>query len=868
RAAFLIAGLLLAMGGCTTPPPDAYLSRQSGHVQGVAIGRDASNESCVQQARGGGATVDVFCGTWEQPSATVSRVGPGGADALTGLATSGPWRAGLDTRFVCAAPQPTTVLDSPAVIMTCTRKVGGWPQVALVASVGGQAYVADGIQPALPLIPRAIGVLSGQVAPERAAALPRSGAEALMASRMAAQAYSAGDIGQFETLIKLGTQANLAESYVAAEDAFRAALALQQKAIGKNNPDEADTLALIGVNVSDQGKYVEADALFSQAQRLAPRASDPVAIARVLHYRALHEHNQHHEQAALDLLRQAEARYAALLPPEALRRRPNMPGPFALGRSGTATVNNPVPNDDVVVDPAAQSALLGLLETRRYQAIVLRELGRPAESEAAIQSASALAISQGMRQPVLTARLLRTAAASAGARGEVADAASGFGMSSVAFGQALPGTRPLASTELLRAARLAQNGRKDAALAACRRAAALLRDLKAGAPPELIAPCLDIYAEAAQRAGGNGQPILAEMFEAAQQGQGSITSQQIARSAARLAENARNPRVGEAIRRRQVAGDRLAELTRERDAAALRAAGTDVPGVTEPLPPVGELDAQLAEARTQLTDADTALQAASPNYGQLVQEVVPASDVFAALRPGEAFASIALGEAGGWVFLLRDHTVTAAPVRASAARIRELVGRFRASIEPGPHGLPQFDSGAAQELYATTLGQVAGPLAGATRLVVAPTGPLLSVPFGALLTGPAGTDLAGAPWLVKQAAISHVPAAANFVSLRRVAGTSRAGRPWFGLGDFKPVTLAQAERTFPGPACVESARLFAGLPPLPFARRELEAARALLGGSSSDELIGTSYTGPAVQAARLNSYRILHFASHGLLPTD
>jgi CHAT domain-containing protein len=113
-----------------------------------------------------------------------------------------------------------------------------------------------------------------------------------------------------------------------------------------------------------------------------------------------------------------------------------------------------------------------------------------------------------------------------------------------------------------------------------------------------------------------------------------------------------------------------------------------------------------------------------------------------------------------------------------------------------------------------------------------------------------------------------VPAAANFVSLRRVAGTSHAGRPWFGLGDFKPITLAQAERTFPGPACQESAKLFAGLPRLPFAGRELEAARALLGGAKQDELEGAAYTVPDVTRARLKDYRILHFASHALLPAE
>jgi len=864
--AFVLLTLLLA--ACTTPPPDAYTSRGRGAEGGVPIGKDASNESCVQQERGVSATVDIFCGSWQQPSGTATKLGPGGPDVLAGIANGGPWRAGLDSRFTCAEPQSTTVLSEPALILQCTRKVGGWPQVAVITSLGGQVYAADGIQPALPVIPRAIGVLSGRVAPDQATALPRSGAEALLASRLAAETFSAGDVGQYDDLIQAGIRANLAESYVAAEDAYRAALAIQQKALGKQNPDQASTLARIALQLSDQGRYPEAEALFQEAQQFASHASDPATEARLLHYRALNEVNQHHDEAALRLLQAAEARYASLLPPEAMRPHARPTSPFALGRVGTGAVNNPVPNDNVVVDPAQQNAMLGLLETKRYQAIVLRDMGRLDESEAEIRATARIAADQGMRQPVLTSRLLRTAAASAAARGDISDAVSGLGLSSIAFGQALPGTRPVASTELLRAARLHQTGRDDSALASCRRAASILGELKAGAPPALIEPCLDVYAAAASRAGGNGQAILAEMFEAAQQGQASITTQEIARSTARLAETARDPRVGQAIRRRQDAGDRVAELTRQRDAVALSEAGTPIPGLVGRLPPASELDDSLRQARAQLADADAALQAASPNFNQLVQEVVPARDVLAALRPGEAFASIALGPNAGWIFLLRDNTITASRLGTTQAQIGTLVNRFRTSVEPGASGVPAFDTAAAGELYAATLGQVGAQLAGTERLVIAPTGPLLSIPFGALLTGPAGTNLADAPWVIKQMAIAHVPAAASFVSLRKVAGTSRATRPWFGLGDSRPVTFIQAQRTFPGQSCGESARLFADLPPLPLARQELETARALLGGSPGDELLEPSYTAASVTQANLKEYRILHFASHALLPAE
>jgi CHAT domain-containing protein len=115
--------------------------------------------------------------------------------------------------------------------------------------------------------------------------------------------------------------------------------------------------------------------------------------------------------------------------------------------------------------------------------------------------------------------------------------------------------------------------------------------------------------------------------------------------------------------------------------------------------------------------------------------------------------------------------------------------------------------------------------------------------------------------------IAHVPSPANFLALRK-AGTSRAPRPWFGFGGFHPVSLAQAQATFPGAACADSARLFASLPTLPFAKRELDAARALLGGASSDELLDAAFTAEAVRHAALKNYRILHFATHALLPAE
>jgi CHAT domain-containing protein/tetratricopeptide (TPR) repeat protein len=861
RPALALLALLVVIPGCSPPPPDAYVGGAAKGQAATALGNDASGEACNQFPGDRPIAAEVFCGTWQQPAAVVRAGPPGGADALMALATSGAWREVMDERYACQAPTQSSILGGqPALVLQCTRRVGGWPQVAIVASVDGHTWLADGILPTLPVMERSIGVLSGRVAASAAVNMPPSAADALLASRLAAQAFSAGDVGQFDALMTLGARANLSENFAPAEQAYRAALAIQQKALGRDDPDTVGPLMHLALQVSDQGRFAEADTLFVRAETLAPRATDRVAQARLLHYRALHALNQGQLPQAVALLRSAQAAYAALVPPEMLAARRDV-------RVQVASVGG-LPSGGPITDPTVQSALMGVLETQRYQAIVLRHMGRAEDSAAMIESAQRLAAANGIVLPVVTARLTRTAATAAGAVGRTETAEAGLARSAVAFGQVLPQTRPVAETGLLDAAELANQGQTAHALELCRAATDLLRELRSGTDPALLAPCLAAYATEAAHRPADSQRLLAAMFETAELAQDSLTTREIAEAAARLAANARDPKVADAIRRRQDAGQALAELYRQRDDLARGA----VPGtVAPPASPVtpAELDKRIAAAEAEIADADGALHAAAPNYGQLVQEVAPAGDVLAALRPGEAFVAITLAGNTGWVFALRDGQITAAPLGLGTAAVGGLVHRVRAGIELTTAGVPRFDTDAAQALYAAVLAPVAPQLVGAKALVVAPSGALLSVPFAVLLTGPAdAAHLSEAPWLIREFPISHVPSAANFLGLRRVAATSRATQPWFGFGDFHPVTLAQADRSFPAGACADSARLFADLPPLPFARRELEAARALLGAAPGDEMLGAAFTVPAVQRASLKNYRVLHFAAHALLPTD
>ena len=853
--------LALSLGGCAKPPASAYSGTQTVSVAaGLPVGQNSAGESCTLQRAG--QRGDIYCGSWDQPSAHAQTGDAATAGQLTALATSSPWRAGLDAAYACEAPQPARILNGvPAEILPCTQRFSGWPYVALVAEIDGTAYYADGVLPALPAMQRAIGVLSGTVSAQAAGQMTVADSDQLLTQRLAAHAFSSGDVGQYDALMDLGAKANQAEDFPTAVIAYRAALALQQKKLGADNPGTVVPMLSLALNLSDQGLYPEAQAQFAAAARLAPRASDPTAPAMLLYDEALDQLNQGHNRKALTLLDQSRQLYANLVPPELLQPRPDSSRGGALFAISAPTGADTLMASQVTLNsPVTQAALLGVIETWRYQAVALNELGDAQGSGQAIATARRIADDNGLQPPSLDARLDRTGAALAVANGKPQAAANDLASATAAFNAALPGTRPVAETALLRGAALDQAGDEQGALAACRGGVALLRTLRLGSTAALIGPCLDVYAAAAVAEPAHAQALRAEMFEAAELTQGSVTTQEIAEAAARLSSSAANPKVASAIRAQQDAQRRLEELYQQRDQAA---------HVANNGAALTALDKQIATANATLQQAGLAEQAAAPNYGQLVQQVVPAAAVLKLLKPDEAFLGITTTPGDSWMFFLHDGRVAVARSAVNETGMAKLVQAVRASIEPGASGLPTFDMSDAAKIYAATLGPFAAQMHQVHSLVVAPSGALLALPFALLPTSPASVDnLAAAPWLIRETSLAYVPAAANFVSLRRAQGTSAATQPWFGFGDFKPVTLAQAQQTYNPAACPESAAEFAGLPQLPYARLELQAAAAVFGAGPQDELLGAAFTVPNVQKADLRNFQILHFATHALLPTD
>ena len=236
---------------------------------------------------------------------------------------------------------------------------------------------------------------------------------------------------------------------------------------------------------------------------------------------------------------------------------------------------------------------------------------------------------------------------------------------------------------------------------------------------------------------------------------------------------------------------------------------------------------------------------------------------------------------------------------AKGAPCRTLAPDGLADGEPLP-----FDLGTARELYA----QLLAPFADLTRdkqLIIVPSGPLTSLPFHVLVTEARNeADSAGLPraWLVLAQAITVLPSVGSLQALRKLP-PSQASDPYIAFGnplldgvagDGVRAKLARAKQSCPQE--VESPRrrvatagrgtpglgdifrggidlaLLRAQAPLPETADELCAVAKSLGalGREADTVwLGARATEASLKAlsraGTLARYRVLHFATHGVL---
>ncbi len=294
---------------------------------------------------------------------------------------------------------------------------------------------------------------------------------------------------------------------------------------------------------------------------------------------------------------------------------------------------------------------------------------------------------------------------------------------------------------------------------------------------------------------------------------------------------------------------------------------------------LSDLQAQqerLLAAQTQVMDALSAY----PQFRAIAHNYVTLDELRATLRPGEAY--LKLTRLGNRIYAIYADPNTARSWRVaqSTDAVGDLVQALRDSISVTINGVRQttpFDVDDALTLSDAVIGPVRHELAGVTHLVFEPDAALLQLPPNLLILDPKGVtayrgrvarggdefDFRGIAWLGRDRAISTALSAATFRDARR-APASTAPRAYLGLGENLPLgPVARTPAQAGGAAdCAWPAAAWNH----PIAATELKAAAAIFGPAQAQLLTDGAFSDTAVQSrSDLDTFRILHFATHGLV---
>lgn len=305
-----------------------------------------------------------------------------------------------------------------------------------------------------------------------------------------------------------------------------------------------------------------------------------------------------------------------------------------------------------------------------------------------------------------------------------------------------------------------------------------------------------------------------------------------------------------------------------------------------------------------------AIQKGYPEYFQLIQPKAPSTQEIAKLlAEDEVFVSILpiAGETYVWGI---NHKGQTKFHRSdwSEQKTNTTVDALRKTLDVAGLGkrMPKFDYQGAHAIYKAFFEPLGELTHGKRHMVVSTSSALAKLPFAVLQTQAFnGFNPVDAPWLVKSVAVSHVPTASGWMSLKRFGEVPRSVEPMVAWGDplfdgkavqkmveaaksDKPsgtqVAMAEPGTTVRSVLHTRSAAslevsdadaylTYSKIPPLPDTRYEVEELAKILGADAKRDLyLGANATRESVLKSSISGQllkkQVVIFATHGLLAGD
>jgi CHAT domain-containing protein len=274
------------------------------------------------------------------------------------------------------------------------------------------------------------------------------------------------------------------------------------------------------------------------------------------------------------------------------------------------------------------------------------------------------------------------------------------------------------------------------------------------------------------------------------------------------------------------------------------------------------------------------IRARSPRYAVLTQpEPTTVAEIQRLLDADTLLLQFSLGEQRSYMWLVSSKSIASYEL-PNRAEIEEAARRFYHLLRnPDQSTEPKALEESAQHLSRMLLSPAAS-LLGSKRLLIVPDGALHYVPFAALAT-PSHIEAANCPPLIVNHEIVVLPSASVLEQIRReLSQRKRPQRavavladPVFSRDDprLRSNTLPNELSSAPvsdlqrAMADVGLAGNLSRFPRLPFSRREAEAIAGSVPQTQSMKALDFRASRDTATNGELSNYRIVHFATHGLL---
>jgi CHAT domain-containing protein len=727
--------------------------------------------------------------------------------------------------------------------LPCRSSTDGWPTLLLAQISGGSLQIAQGPASAYPALLAALG-------------LPHDANRTLLTAEVRALWSAPIVIGSEvdQALIReLWSDARLANgrfAYAEAEQTLRRALEVQIRVFGEDDVVSNALILDMAMAVANLGRFDESDGLLRRAAPIIERSPNPAERARLATYRA-----------NISALR---GDYVAA----------RTEASDAVAQWRTIADARPTTNDTALARGEMAMAI-------NLEAFVLMRIG-DATSANVRASEALLALAAAPATPVWwRADIMGVLGETSLSDGRLAAAETYFRTAirirKDNFGEGA-GTLRL-RTALARSYQ--SEGMNTNAIIAYREALTIARGLPRDSLPFTDEDLVPLAAAVVDVSAGitddkELQGLFAEVFDAFQFARKPGRDRTIALAATRLSSG--SGELSALLRRIEDENREMARFQSEL-AQQQALAADDRNAETE-----DALIAQIAMQAPRIAASRAETATRFPDYQALKEENLPRlDDVRSRLKDDEALVTFLLGKDKSFVQLIRRDGTIIAEVPAGAEDIAASVKSLRRGLEIEGSSVADFDLEIAHQLFSQLLGKVVSKLDGIKRLIIVPSGALASLPFGLLVTEPSSSKNYGnAAWLSRQFAITHSPSIASFIALRstRLVGKPRhlllaVGNPLLGpLPGNGPAGAKAAKAGFASllgscrrgaPASPETIRM---LTPLPETAGEVAAVAAALNAPDAEIMLAANATEANLRSKSLLDYRILYFATHGVLPGE